>query len=254
MQAVNLKSPELFQIFELSITSGILSFILISFLFSLYLIFASRRFSLVPSKFQIIAESILLFFKKNIDSAFKDPKMARKFLPVIFVMFWFLLLANQFTILPFVADLTTQDGVNVFQSPTSDLNLPLAWALMIVISSNVMAFCISPLKHIGGFLKFGELLKVRSLAGLANAFLEIFLGILDIIGEFAKIVSLSARLFGNIFAGELMIMVMVFLVPYLIPIPFIFLSIFGGLIHAFIFPGEVPYVFPSIFAWVIRIG
>ncbi len=236
MQAVNVKSPVLFEFFNLNITSGLLSSFVVAVALILFLLLAKRQFALVPSKFQIIAESTLLFFKKNIDSAFEDKQMAKRFLPMIFVMFWFILLANQFTILPFIADLTNNDGVKFFQSPTSDINLPLAWALMVVGLSHVMALSIAPIKHIGGFLKFGELLKVRSIGGLFNALLEIFLGLLDIIGEIARVVSLSARLFGNIFAGELMIMVMVFIVPYIIPIPFIFLSIFGGLIHAFIFP------------------
>ena len=236
MQAVNVKSPVLFEFLNTSITSGLLSSLVVALLLILVVIWARRSFGLVPSKMQLVFEGSFNFFKKNIDSAFVDKTLAKRFLPMIFVMFWFILLANQFTIIPFVADLTLASGDKLFQAPTADINLPLAWALMIVVMSHVLALKIAPLKHIGNFLKFGQLLQVRSFKSLANALLEIFLGLLDIIGELARVVSLSARLFGNIFAGELMILVMISIVPYVIPIPFVFLSIFGGLIHAFIFP------------------
>lgn len=65
--------------------------------------------------------------------------------------------------------------------------------------------------------------------------LDIFLGVMDIISELAKIISISARLFGNIIAGEIIGVVMVFLVPFIVPIPFFVLSLFSGVIQAFVF-------------------
>jgi len=58
---------------------------------------------------------------------------------------------------------------------------------------------------------------------------------MDIVSELAKIISISARLFGNIIAGEIIGIVMIFLVPYFVPIPFFILSLFSGLIQAFVF-------------------
>jgi F-type H+-transporting ATPase subunit a len=58
---------------------------------------------------------------------------------------------------------------------------------------------------------------------------------MDIVSELAKIISISARLFGNIIAGEIIAAVMIFLVPYFVPIPFFILSLFSGLIQAFVF-------------------
>jgi F-type H+-transporting ATPase subunit a len=62
-----------------------------------------------------------------------------------------------------------------------------------------------------------------------------FVGVLELIGEFAKIASLSFRLFGNVFAGEVLLLSMSALLAYGLPIPFLFLEIFVGVIQAFIF-------------------
>jgi F-type H+-transporting ATPase subunit a len=66
-------------------------------------------------------------------------------------------------------------------------------------------------------------------------FIGTFVGLLEIISEFAKVISFSFRLFGNIFAGEVLLTVMLMLVPYFLPLPFLFLEIFVGFIQALVF-------------------
>lgn len=235
MPAVHISSPILTDVNGFEVSSGIVSSFTVIILLTLFALVARRKFSLVPSKIQIALEGVYNFFYSNMLSAFGSDKAAKKFLPMIFVMFLFLLFANQFTILPFIADLAI-DGNKIFQAPATDINLPIAWSLMIVVMSHILALSISPLKHIGGFIRLESVFKIRKISDIFNAILELFLGILDIIGEFAKVISLSARLFGNIFAGELMVVIITYLVSFIVPIPFIFLNIFGGLIHACIFP------------------
>jgi len=58
---------------------------------------------------------------------------------------------------------------------------------------------------------------------------------LELVSEFVKIISFSFRLFGNVFAGEVLLTIVAFLVPYAVPLPFLFLEVFVGLIQAFIF-------------------
>ena len=65
--------------------------------------------------------------------------------------------------------------------------------------------------------------------------IQAFVGLIEIIGEIAKVASLSFRLFGNVFAGEVLLTIISFLAPYFIPLPFLFLEIFVGAIQAFIF-------------------
>ncbi|MEK7562182.1 MAG: F0F1 ATP synthase subunit A, partial [Patescibacteria group bacterium] len=77
-------------------------------------------------------------------------------------------------------------------------------------------------KHLGKFFNF-------------SSPINFFIGILELISEVAKIISLSFRLFGNVFAGEVLLTIISFLAPYFIPLPFLFLEIFVGAIQAFIF-------------------
>jgi F-type H+-transporting ATPase subunit a len=65
--------------------------------------------------------------------------------------------------------------------------------------------------------------------------IDFFVGILELISEISKLISFSFRLFGNVFAGEVLLMVMMFLVPYILPLPFFMLEIFVGLIQALVF-------------------
>jgi len=64
---------------------------------------------------------------------------------------------------------------------------------------------------------------------------DFFVGILEFIAEFAKIVSFSFRLFGNVFAGEVLLAITAFLVPFFIPVPFLMLEVFVGFIQALVF-------------------
>lgn len=202
----------------------------------------NRKVSLVPGRLQVAFEAMLNFFYEGLVNAYGDEKRARKYLPLILGLFIFLLIANQFTIIPFVqsivVDQSGAESVPLFRNPTSHLALPVALALIVLLVSHVIAFTISPLRHIGNFIKLHLFLKVRSFKDFANALLENFLSLLDIVGEVAKVVSLACRLFGNVFAGEVMVAVIAGLSIYtqfIVPIPFYVLSIFSGLIQALVF-------------------
>jgi F-type H+-transporting ATPase subunit a len=138
--------------------------------------------------------------------------------------------------------------VPIFRSPSTDLNNNFALALISVAMTQV--FGVMAL-GIGYFTKFFNVKGIigafgpdaqgqrRGCAGMVGAFLfgliDFFVGILELVSEFAKIISFSFRLFGNIFAGEVMLLVLASLVPLVLTIPFLGLEVFVGLIQAFIF-------------------
>ncbi|OGJ50690.1 hypothetical protein A2229_04110 [Candidatus Peregrinibacteria bacterium RIFOXYA2_FULL_33_7] len=185
-------------------------------------------------------EFVISLFLDNLKAALNNnEKKARKLLPLFLTIFLFLFIANNFSLLPLFTSIITEEKTAIFRTPPSHFGLTVALALGVVVTSHIMALIISPFKHIGNFIKIMPLLKARSIKDLLNALLEIFLGVLDIVGEIAKVLSLSARLFGNIFAGEVMVMIITSLAVfthYIVPMPFIFLSAFSGLVHAFVFP------------------
>jgi F-type H+-transporting ATPase subunit a len=67
------------------------------------------------------------------------------------------------------------------------------------------------------------------------AIIDFFIGLVEFVSEIGKVVSFSFRLFGNIFAGEVLLGVMAFLIPYLVSLPFYGLEIFVGFVHALVF-------------------
>lgn len=235
---ISLPSESIIEIGNFPVTNSILATLLVSLILIGVGIFIKRRISLVPSRGQIIIEEIITFFLNQLRLAYGSEKTARKHLPYILTIFLLILIANQFSIIPLLTSVITKEGTPIFRTPTSDYSLPIAMALMSFLICNLMAITVSPLKFIGKFIKIVPILKARSLGQFGMAFIELFLGLLDIIGELAKVVSTSSRLFGNIIAGEIMVLVISSLSIYtqfIVPLPFMFLSMFSGLIQAFVF-------------------
>src|SRR3972149_2949743 len=116
-----------------------------------------------------------------------------------------------------------REFIPLFRGPNADLNTTLALALISV-----------------GFTQYVSI-KSHGFKGYIARFINIknpinfFVGILELSSEFSKVLSFSFRLFGNIFAGEVLLAVMVFLIPILVPVPFLFLEVFVGFIQALVF-------------------
>jgi F-type H+-transporting ATPase subunit a len=109
------------------------------------------------------------------------------------------------------------------RAPSADLNFTLALAIISVIATQIFGILgIGFFKYIAKFINF-------------RGPINFFVGFLELISEFAKLISFSLRLFGNIFAGEVLLMVIAFLIPVLAPLPFYFLELFVGLIQALVF-------------------
>ena len=124
---------------------------------------------------------------------------------------------------------------------TADINTTIALAIMAVLGANLFGiFSIGLWKTFNKYVNlkvFGEIFtKIRQEPTIIIvAPITFFVGLIEIIGEFAKVASLSFRLFGNIFAGEVLLVSMAALVAYVVPIPFLFLEILIGVIQALIF-------------------
>lgn len=234
---ISLPARALFNIGPLPITDALLGAILVSVTLVLFSLLAVKRFSIVPTRLQIFLEMIAEYLLEQLEQAFGSEAEARKFFPLIMTLLLFIVIANQFTLIPLIFDIT-YNGVDVLRQPTSDLAGTIALSLLVIGLSHVLALRISPLRHLSNFFPVHKLMKVRSFGDLFNAGVDFFIGFLNIIGEFAKVVSLAARLFGNVFAGNVMVAVIASLFAftlYIFPIPFIILSVFSGFIQAFVF-------------------
>ena len=112
------------------------------------------------------------------------------------------------------------------RAATTDLNLTIGLALLVIIWSQIIGFQKLGLKYLRRF-------ALPHITGMS--IIDIFVGVLEFISEFAKIISLSFRLFGNIFAGQVLLFVMAFLISFLLPLPFFGLELFVGFMQAFVF-------------------
>jgi F-type H+-transporting ATPase subunit a len=125
----------------------------------------------------------------------------------------------------------------------ADLNMTLALAIMVVIATHIVGIVwTGAWKHINRFIPVNILLEIprkvfkeRDFAALFVSPIKFFVGLMEVVGELAKTASLSLRLFGNVFAGEILLGVMASIFAYFTPIPFLFLELFVGLIQALIF-------------------
>ena len=162
-------------------------------------------------------------------------------------MFLITLTANLATFIPGQAAVSVKTAggfVPLFRSIVADYSLVFVMTLVSVITTQIVAIYIhGPFGYIGKFLNFSGIKDffVQAFKGklkfglLAQGFLDAFLGIMDIVGEIAKIISLSFRLFGNMFASEVLAAVFLFLAPFVVPIPFLFLGLLTAVVQPFVF-------------------
>ncbi|MSU55542.1 MAG: F0F1 ATP synthase subunit A [Candidatus Taylorbacteria bacterium] len=201
----------------------------------------------IPKGLQNIFEAILEGAISLCDQVTNSRKISTKVFPLAFSVFLFILINNWLGLLPIgglgVVEQSESGAsfIPFLRSGTADINTTIALAIMAVISANLFGiFSIGIWKT---FNKYVNLVALGSIftkvwkepTVLVVAPVTFFVGLLELIGEFAKIASLSFRLFGNVFAGEVLLMAMSAILPYILPIPFMFLEIFVGLIQALIF-------------------
>lgn len=186
----------------------------------------------IPGRFQMFMELIVGGLFDFFDAIVGDRARTRRFFPLVATIFLFLVLANWMGILPGVGSITIQGmhgghlmAIPVFRSMNADVNMTLAIAIISVVMTQVFGIAaLGVLPYAGKFFVAPWKDPVMS-----------FVGILELIAEFAKVISFTFRLFGNIFAGEVLLVVISFLLPYLAPLPFLGLEIFVGFIQGLVF-------------------
>lgn len=224
---ISLAAETLFFVGSFPVTNSLLVSFITSVLIILMAILVKFGLTKYPNKFQSILEISVEFFEDTAISI--GGQKAIKFLPLVFSFFIFILISNWVGLLPGFGSIgykEIKEGheifVPIFRGATADLNTTLALATFSVISIQIFGFY--ELK----FSYFKKFINIKSP-------IDFFTGILEIISEFSKIISFSFRLFGNVFAGEVLLSVITFLVPFIAPLPFFGLEIFVGLIQAVVF-------------------
>jgi F-type H+-transporting ATPase subunit a len=231
-------APEvLFQIGNINITNTMINAWIAIAIFLILGIALKSKLKLRPGKLQNACEYILELLLPYFDQVTGDRNKTNRFLPIVGSIFFFILVSNWLGLFPGTGSITV--GHNFLLRPANtDLNLTLAMALVSVISSHIFGFLsVGLFTHIGKFIQFKNLLRSVKKGPIAifQSIIEFGVGILEMISEVAKVLSLSLRLFGNIFAGEVLISVIGALVVAVVPTPFMLLEFLVGLIQASVF-------------------
>ncbi|PIZ94997.1 MAG: ATP synthase F0 subunit A [Candidatus Magasanikbacteria bacterium CG_4_10_14_0_2_um_filter_37_12] len=233
----NLPPDVLFHFGSINVTNTMINVWIAIVIFFVLGIFVKRSIKLKPGKLQNICEFFLESVLGYFDQVTGDRKKTIKFLPIVGSIFFFVLLSNWLGLLPGTGSITV--GHNMLLRPANtDLNLTLAMALVSVISSHIYAFgAIGIFTHLGKFIQIKNIFKsiTNGPISILTAIIEFAVGLIEIVSEIAKVISLSLRLFGNIFAGEVLISVIGALVAALVPTPFMLLELLVGLIQAAVF-------------------
>lgn len=224
---ISIAAEPLFHIGPINVTNSLLASFITTIILSIIAILTSVFAKLRPSRLQAIAEEALLFILNLAESG--GGKTARQFVPLGITLFFFILLSNWIGLLPGFGSIfieTIEHGehhvVPLFRGATADLNTTLALALVSFFSIQFFGISKTKSSYFKKFINF-------------SSPIDFFVGVLEIISEFAKIISFSFRLFGNVFAGEVLLAVIISLVPVIAPLPFLGLEVFVGFIQALVF-------------------
>lgn len=237
MHIPGLAPERLFEIGSIPITNTIINAWIAIAIFLILGILIKRSTKLIPGKLQNTCEYFLEGLLGYFDQVTNDRRKTMKFLPIVGSIFFFILLSNWLGLLPGTGSITM--GHNMLLRPANtDLNLTVAMALVAVVASHIWGFvAVGVFTYLNKFIQIGTLVKSLKKGPIAifTALVEMMVGVIEIISEIAKVISLSLRLFGNIFAGEILLTVMSSLLAFFVPTPFMLLELLVGIIQAGVF-------------------
>ncbi len=207
----------------------------------------NRKIKEVPGKIQNLFEIIIDGGLSLCDQVTNSRVLSLKIFPIAISAFFFILINNWLGISPFGGFGLIEDGkhglafIPFLRGGTADINTTIALSVIAVLGANIFGVL-----SIGLWKTINKYVNLRALGHIFTkirkeptiiivAPITFFVGLIEIAGEFAKIASLSFRLFGNILAGEILLVSISVLLAFLAPIPFFFLEILVGIVQALIF-------------------
>jgi len=268
----SIRAEHLFNLGPLSVTNALLTTWIVTILIIALFFFGTRKMNLQPSGLQNFLEFCVEGLY-NLTESVSGPEWVSKFFAVPATIFIFVLAANLFGLfigIPLVGfglceggheaaqvetanaesqseEATAQANrfgftcelgqhiVPFFRAPSADLNFTFALAVITQVLAQVFGFMALGVGYLGKFFVFDKIRSARSVGEFALGLIDIFVGLLELLSEFVKVIAYTFRLFGNIFAGEVMLLVIAFLVPLIAVTPLIGFEIFVAFIQAFVF-------------------
>ncbi len=206
------------------VTNALVTSFLVTGILVLFAVLLRARLSLIPGKIQTLVEEMFSYVYEYVAETLESRERADRFFPLLMTLFLFILFGNMLHFLPGVGSIEYLHEP-LLRAPATDLVTPLTLALVsffVVEITGIAAI---------GFVKYGRKFIVSPLKDPMGC----IVGVVELISELVRVVSLSFRLFGNILAGEVIIGVAIFFAPYLGPVPLMLFELFIGFLQAAIF-------------------
>ncbi len=254
---LNIPRPEpklpaevVFHLFGFPITNSIIgAWITIIFLVG-FSYAVTRRLKLIPGRLQSAFE-FLLGSLYNFCQSVAGEKNGRRFFPVVATIFLFVVFNAWLSLIPGFGsiEIITAEGehVHLLRGANTDINVPLALALISFVFVEYFGLKSLGIRYLGKFINVGQFLggigqilrgRLRAgFSGLITGVIDIFVGFLEALSELVRIISFTFRLFGNMTAGEILLLIAAFLVPWIFALPFYGLELLVGFVQALIFAG-----------------
>lgn len=222
-----LKAEEVFSLFGFPITNSLLMTWLTMAVLLVFAFLFRREIALIPGKLQAGVEWMFEGVLNYMTEVLEDEKLARRFFPLIMTIFLFVLVANELAFLPGIGSVGVDNGhgglTPLLRAPSADLNMTLALAAISFFTIEIAGAAAL------GFFKYGS--RYINFSSPLN----FAVGLIELVSNVGRLISFSFRLFGNVFAGEVMIVVAMFFVAYLLPVPLMAFEVFVGFIQAVVF-------------------
>lgn len=240
-----LPADVIFHIASFGVTNTLIATWITVVFLVLMAVLVARKPKLIPGKVQSVIESLLGYIY-DLCVGTAGEKDGRRFFPMVATIFLFVLFNALLALIPGFGTLifhSSEGNLEVLRAANTDFNTPLALALITFLTVEFMGF-----KRLGfGYLKkfvtwgdfgraVGKIFKGKfDVMGLLSGFIMGIVGILEFVSEVIRIISLTFRLFGNMLAGEIVLLVIAYVVPYFVPLVFYGLESFFAVIQALIF-------------------
>ncbi|OGH24878.1 MAG: ATP synthase F0 subunit A [Candidatus Levybacteria bacterium RIFCSPLOWO2_01_FULL_39_24] len=218
-------APEIiFKIGKFPVSNTLLDTLLVDIILIGGALYVGKKITSIPSNpVQNISEWVVETFYSLTESVSQNA--ASKIFPYFITFFLFILFINWSALIPGVGTIGFFHGhelVPLFRGATSDLNTTLGLALVSVAATHVLSIRTIGIKdYLSRYFSFNPI--------------NLFIGVLEIISEITKVVSLSFRLFGNIYAGEVVLITVSSIFAFAFPLPFLMLEVIVGIVQALVF-------------------
>ena len=236
-ELTTISPTQIFDIYGYPITNSTLYIIFIICFLLVFSFLAFRRQSLIPNKVQSFFEIVYEAIHSQIQTITGSDYHTKRVFPLIASIFVFVGLSNYGGLIPGLSSITW-NGNAIFRTATGDFNTTFGLALgALIVIHFITIYDLGIFGYIGKYIPFKQLKEDMGKGVLSPIymFVTILMACLDIIGEFAKILSPSLRLFGNMYAGDVLTTVLIGIVAFVVPSFWVAFGLLGALIQTIVF-------------------